>query len=205
MLQTGADYDFLHQAYYTRSLFVLSKTMLFLCERRFQEANPLLQQISPDIENWVVSYQHLGQAVAGQQKEYLQMFYLVLQVCYYLMVGQVKSVKAVLKQLQQSIQTITAPDWPVDADLSRSREADQFIWMPREHLCVLVYLVTVMHSMQAGFMEKAERYTDKAIVRNSTRDVQAALCTSSSPTNWLCQERSLSGWSHVSSHMCHQH
>jgi len=37
--------------------------------------------------------------------------------------------------------------------------------MSREHLCVLVYLVTVMHSMQAGFMEKAERYTDKAIVQ----------------------------------------
>jgi len=167
VLQTGADYAFLHQAYYTRSLLVLSKTMLFLCERRFQEANPLLQQISPEIEGWVVSYQHTGQAVASQQKEYLQMFYLVLQVCYYLMVGQVKSVKAVLKQLQQSIQTITAPEWPVDADLSRSREADQFIWMPREHLCVLVYLVTVMHSMQAGFMEKAERYTDKAIVQIS--------------------------------------
>ena len=46
----------------------------------------------------------LGSAMAGQQKEYLQMYYLVLQVCYYLMVGQVKSVKPVLKQLQQSIQ-----------------------------------------------------------------------------------------------------
>ena len=42
--------------------------------------------------------------MAGQQKEYLQMYCLVLQVCYYLMVGQVKSVKPVLKQLQQSIQ-----------------------------------------------------------------------------------------------------
>ena len=123
VLQTGADYAFLHQAYYTRSLFILSKIMLFLCEKRFQEANPLLQQISPDIENWVISYQvtalvspcHviynlscdqgvLGSAMAGQQKEYLQMYYLVLQVCYYLMVGQVKSVKPVLKQLQQSIQ-----------------------------------------------------------------------------------------------------
>ena len=31
--------------------------MLFLCEKRFQEANPLLQQISPEIENWVVNYQ----------------------------------------------------------------------------------------------------------------------------------------------------
>ena len=95
------------------------------------------------------------------------MYYLVLQVCYYLMVGQVKSVKPVLKQLQQSIQTITAPDWPTDTDMVRSKEADQFIWMAKEHLCVLVYLVTVMHSMQGGFMEKAERYTDKAIAQIS--------------------------------------
>jgi MAternally-affected-uncoordination protein len=167
-LQTGADYAFMQRAYYTRTLFVLSKSLLFLCERRFQEANPLLQQVSPDIENWVANYQgQIGLAMASQQKEYLQMFYLVLQVCYYLMVGQVKSVKGVLKQLQQSIQTITAPDWPADTEvtLCQGREVDQFIWMSREHLCVLVYLVTVMHSMQAGFMEKAERYTDKAIVQ----------------------------------------
>merc|ERR1719232_1856923 len=39
--------------------------------------------------------------------------------------------------------------------------------MAKEHLCVLVYLVTVMHSMMAGFMEKAERYTDKAMVQIS--------------------------------------
>ena len=89
----------------------------------------------------------------------------ISQVCYYLMVGQVKSVKGVLKQLQQSIQTITAPDWPADTELCQGRMVDQFFWMSREHLCVLVYLVTVMHSMQAGFMEKAERYTDKAIVQ----------------------------------------
>ena len=57
LLQTGADYAFLHQAYYTRSLFLLSKIMLFLCEKRFQEANPLLQQISPEIEGWAISYQ----------------------------------------------------------------------------------------------------------------------------------------------------
>lgn len=173
VLQTGADYAFLHQAFYTRSLFILSKIMLFLCEKRFSEANPLLQQISPDIEHWVANYQGvLGASIAGQQKEYLQMFYLVLQVCYYLMVGQVKSVKPVLKQLQQSIQTITAPEWPSDQDMARSRESDQFIWMAREHLCILVYLVTVMHSMQAGFMDKAERYVDKAIVQISKTRTQ---------------------------------
>merc|ERR1712179_539906 len=133
------------------SLLVLSKTMLFLCERRFQEANPLLQQISPEIEGWVVSYQHTGQAVASQQKEYLQMFYLVLQVCYYLMVGQVKSVKTVLKQLQQSIQTITSAGWPTDEEvLAASNAFDAFQWLSKDHLCILVYLVTVMHSMQAG-------------------------------------------------------
>ena len=71
------------------------------------------------------------------------MYYLVLQVCYYLMVGQVKSVKPVLKQLQQSIQTITAPDWPTDSDMARSKEADQFIWMAKEHLCVLVIIAAV--------------------------------------------------------------
>lgn len=40
--------------------------------------------------------------------------YFLLQVCHYLMAGQVKSVKPCLKQLQQSIQTIMAPTWPDD-------------------------------------------------------------------------------------------
>jgi hypothetical protein len=40
-----------------------------------------------------------------------------------------------------------------------------FIWMPKEHLYVLVYLVTVMHSMQAGYMDKAQKYTDKALMQ----------------------------------------
>ena len=33
------------------------------------------------------------------------------------MVGQVKSVKTVLKQLQQSIQTITSAGWPTDEEV----------------------------------------------------------------------------------------
>ncbi|ROT75071.1 Cohesin loading complex subunit SCC4-like protein [Penaeus vannamei] len=40
-----------------------------------------------------------------------------------------------------------------------------FAWLPREQLCVLVYLVSVMHSMQAGYMEKAQKYTDKALLQ----------------------------------------
>lgn len=94
--------------------------------------------------------------------------------------GQVKSVKPCLKQLQQSIQTIMGTD---DGILyicvllkmfllllnflvfTGSNQADMFLWMPKEHLYVLVYLVTVMHSMQAGYMEKAQKYTDKALMQ----------------------------------------
>lgn len=32
-------------------------------------------------------------------------------------------------------------------------------------VCVLVLQVTVMHSMQAGYMEKAQKYTDKALMQ----------------------------------------
>jgi len=165
-LQAGAEYCGRVGAAYTKALFLLSRVLLLLTERKFTDANPLLGQISPEIEAWVNTHsQELGQAMARQQKEYLGMFYLVLQVSYYLMVGQVKSVKSALKQLQQAIQTITAPNWPPDTDMMNGRPAARLLWMSKEQLCVLVYLVTVMHSMQAGFMEKAERYTDKAIVQ----------------------------------------
>lgn len=81
------------------------------------------------------------------------------------MAGQVKSVKPCLKQLQQSIQTIMQPTWPSDEVVSGPNVGDMFVWMPKEHLYVLVYLVTVMHSMQAGYMEKAQKYTDKALTQ----------------------------------------
>ena len=49
-------------------------------ERKFAEVNPLLNQTGPLIENWVPQNAHQRQSVAKQQKEYLQMFFLVLQV-----------------------------------------------------------------------------------------------------------------------------
>ena len=133
--------------------------MLFLLERRFADANPILQQTGPLIETWVQQNTHQKESVAKQQKEYLQIFFLVLQVCYYLMVGQVKSVKTVLKQLQQSIQTVTSAGWPADEEMVPTNAADNFQWLTKDHLCILVYLVTVMHSMQVfTFMTKKTMY-----------------------------------------------
>ena len=53
---------------------------LFLLERKFADANPILHQTGPMIEAWVQSNTHQVESVAKQQKEYLQIFFLVLQV-----------------------------------------------------------------------------------------------------------------------------
>lgn len=58
-----------------------------------------------------------------------------------------------------------APSWPTDDIVVGSNIGDMFIWMPREHLFILVYLVSVVHSMQSGYMDKAQKYTDKALVQ----------------------------------------
>ncbi|CAH1163585.1 unnamed protein product [Phaedon cochleariae] len=152
LLGVGVDYAHISNASYTRVLFLLSKGMLLLIDKKLQEVQPVLNQAGHLIETWTG---------AVYQKEYLKVYFLVLQVCHYLMAGQVKSVKPCLKQLQQSIQTIMATD---DVFMGPS-PGDMFLWMPKEHLYVLVYLVTVMHSMQAGYMEKAQKYTDKALMQ----------------------------------------
>ncbi|XP_057371043.1 MAU2 chromatid cohesion factor homolog [Daphnia carinata] len=157
LLGVGADYAHISGAQYSRLLFTLSKCMLLLIDKKFNELHPLLAQVGPIIDNWQGSL---------QQKEYLKIFFLVLQVCQCLMSGQVKSVKPYLKQLQQSIQTITQPNlMPSDEDVSAGNSGDMFVWMSKEHLCVLVYVVTVMHSMQAGYMDKAQKYTEKAFLQ----------------------------------------
>jgi len=141
LLGVGADYAHISGAQYTRLLFTLSKCMLLLIEKKFNELHPLLAQAGPIIDSWQGSL---------QQKEYLK----------------VKSVKPYLKQLQQSIQTITQPNlMPSDEDVSAGNPGDMFVWMSKEHLCVLVYVVTVMHSMQAGYMDKAQKYTEKAFMQ----------------------------------------
>ncbi|XP_036170881.1 MAU2 chromatid cohesion factor homolog isoform X6 [Myotis myotis] len=136
-----------------RALFLLSKGMLLLMERKLQEVHPLLTLCGQIVENWQ------GNPI---QKESLRVFFLVLQVTHYLDAGQVKSVKPCLKQLQQCIQTISTLH---DDEILPSNPADLFHWLPKEHMCVLVYLVTVMHSMQAGYLEKAQKYTDKALMQ----------------------------------------
>lgn len=115
------DYAHISNASYTRVLFLLSKGMvmiliellksyffsqflylkLLLIDKKLQEVQGVLNQAGHLIETWTG---------ATYQREYLRVYFLVLQVCHCLMGGQVKSVKPCLRQLQQSIQTIMATD-----------------------------------------------------------------------------------------------
>lgn len=73
-----------------------------------------------------------------------------------------------VKELLQIIMLLPANDnykHFVVTVVSGTNVGDMFIWMPKEHLYVLVYLVTVMHSMQAGYMDKAQKYTEKALMQ----------------------------------------
>ncbi|KAJ8678772.1 hypothetical protein QAD02_014559 [Eretmocerus hayati] len=156
LLAVGADYAQISNVNYTKVLFVLSRCMLLLIDKKFAEVSTLLNTTGHQVETWQGN---------PHQKEYLKVYFLVLQVCHYLMSGQVKSVKPCLKQLQQSIQAIMAPTWPSDDVVTGPHQGDMFVWMPKEHLFVLVYLITVMHSMQSGYMDKAQKYTDKALTQ----------------------------------------
>lgn len=155
LLGEGADFAAAANSQYTTLLFLLSRGMLLLISKDAVQVNETLSKAGSMIEQWTG---------ASVQKESLKVFFLVLQVCHYLSAGQVKSVKPALKQLQQSIQTITQIHTD-EADPVAVNQMDMFQWLPKEHMCVLVYLVTVMHSMQAGYMDKAQKYTDKALMQ----------------------------------------
>jgi len=55
--------------------------MLLLIDKKFTEVHPLLNSAGHHVENWQGS---------PHQKEYLKVYFLVLQVCHYLMAGQVR-------------------------------------------------------------------------------------------------------------------
>ncbi|KAH8359162.1 hypothetical protein KR093_004877, partial [Drosophila rubida] len=156
LLAVGAESAEEAGATYLKVLFLLSRAMILMIERKTNDVLALLNSAGQIIDNNIPN---------PHQKEYLKVFFLVLQVCYYLALGQVKTVKPSLKQLQMSIQTIMAPNWPSDELIFGANQLEMFVWLPKEQLYVLVYLVTVSHSMMAGYMDKAQKYTEKALTQ----------------------------------------
>lgn len=139
-------------SHYMKCLFALSRAMAFMMIKELNHATSILSMIASVLERWNIS---------NYQRESIHVFYLLLRVWTFLKLGQAKSVRPHLKQLQQSIQLLTT----LSLDESQIHEAERFEWLTKEHLCVLVYLVTVMHSMYSGSMEKAIKYSEKALLQ----------------------------------------
>lgn len=167
---------------FTRILFLLSKGMVLMIARKYP--NSIIQQ--PQHMHQITPEQQLVDTLAAagnsletlqggdsSRKEALKVFFLVLQVCHHLNKGHNKSAKPSLKLLQQSIQNLTNVSGPEAPMLLQNEEtssisqnmSENFIWLPKEHMCVLVYLVSVLHSMQAGLLDKAQKYTEKALMQ----------------------------------------
>jgi MAternally-affected-uncoordination protein len=96
------------------------------------------------------------------QIESLKVFFLVLQVTYFLQCGQMKSVRNTLKSLQHYIQSLTTRE---ESDTNTgSTVLENFQWLPKDLLGLLAYLLTVIHSIQTGCFDKAIKFSEKALI-----------------------------------------
>ncbi|CAL8091282.1 unnamed protein product [Calicophoron daubneyi] len=154
ILSMGSEFALMHNSDHTRGLFLLSKCMLLLASRQLPEVTTTLTVVNQLIENFRGLSYH---------REALRVFYLVLHVSFYLISGQAKSARPILRQLHQSIQQFAAMDEISDG--AAINEIDRFQWMPREHMVILVYLITAMQSMQAGMLDRAKRSAEKALTQ----------------------------------------
>ena len=73
ILSIGADYANMSGAHYTRILFLLSKGMTLMIDRRLTEVHPVLSLAGQLVETWNGNL---------QMKEALKVYFLVLQVCF---------------------------------------------------------------------------------------------------------------------------
>ncbi|KAG9510231.1 MAU2 chromatid cohesion factor-like protein, partial [Fragariocoptes setiger] len=176
LLANGAETTRLTDDLYTRVLFLLSKGMVMMIARKYQD--PMYnQQIANSQEQIIDHVQQLAETLTlagnllehwpgdSSAKEALKVFFLVLQVCHHLNGGCVKNAKPCLRLLQQSIQSLTNALENPGPNTGVMRPDERFSWLPKDSMCVLVYLITVIHSMQAGFLDKAQKYTEKALTQ----------------------------------------
>lgn len=151
LLSIGVDSAEESNSSYLKTQFLLNRAMILIIERKSSDVIALLNQAGACLET--IPNHHL--------KEYSRVFHLILQVSNSLQLGHVKSVKEILKQLQRIIQTIVSTNWPPDEQIFGQQPTEHFMWLPKEQLFVLVYVLTVSQSMISGFLEKTQKYTEK--------------------------------------------
>lgn len=96
----------------------------------------------------------------GYQIELLKIFFLVLQVTYFVQCGQAKSVRNTLKSLQHYISALLNRFESMDsgaelAAIKAGGPLESFHWLQKEHLGILSNLLNVSHLLQTGAFDKS--------------------------------------------------
>ncbi|XP_065640187.1 MAU2 chromatid cohesion factor homolog isoform X1 [Hydra vulgaris] len=135
-------------------LFLLSKNMLMLATKDLYSFESNLVQMEERIHIFASQTMHII------RREIVNCFAGFLKVYHHLICGRARSAVEDLKKLQESIQllAVTPDDGTLNAD-----DPESFQWMSKEHLCILVFLIKVMHFMHSGCIDRAMKYADKAL------------------------------------------
>lgn len=138
----------------------------------------------------------------GYQVELLKIFFLVLQVTYFIQCGQAKSVRNTLKSLQHYIAAIltrfetstadsTAAEWHAIAGGS---PFESFYWLHKDHLGILANLLNVTHLVQTGAYQKASELVVRSLAtldRLRARETNHSSTSNTTPSSLLASARFL--------------
>jgi MAternally-affected-uncoordination protein len=101
------------------------------------------------------------------QVDCLKIFFLIIQVTHFLQCGQMKSVESTLKNLQHYLNVLAQRldhQTTEQAIVQTQNPMLNFYWMHMDHLGMLVFLLTIIHSIQTGSFEKAQKLIEKALI-----------------------------------------
>lgn len=101
------------------------------------------------------------------QIETLKIFFLVLQVAYFVQCGQSKSVQNTLKNLQHYIQSLSARLENEQAEQSMvisQNPCENFFWLHKDQLGILTFLLTITNNLQCGSFDKADKLIDRTLL-----------------------------------------
>ncbi|KAI6657503.1 MAU2 chromatid cohesion factor-like [Oopsacas minuta] len=80
-----------------------------------------------------------------------------------LQLGKILTYKGQLKELQLFAREISHSNSPESETNELTPTGDNFIWIQRDNLFQLVYLISMLHPMQSGATDRAIGYADKAL------------------------------------------
>lgn len=156
-MSLGIDFCYQSKQQYPYILFILSKGFIHLLQRNPNELLTTMQPCASLIESF--------QTPNAYQLECLKIFFLIIQVSYFLQCSQLKSVEGTLKNLQHYLNVLVQR-------MEQNSEEKMLIspnpmlnlyWMHMDHLGMVVFLLTIVQSIQSGNLERALKLIDKAL------------------------------------------